>query len=252
MTTKFQEQKAKPPGLSTMGGFVSGGMAACFAVTLTNPLEVVKTRLQLQGELASRSQAPRVYTGVFQALGVIGRHEGVRGLQKGLITAYIYQIALNGCRLGLYEPIRQNANQFLYGSRDKQVVAVNVLSGAFSGIMGGVLGSPFFLVKTRMQSYSPVFAIGTQHNYTSIVDAFRKIIATSGYRGLMKGADAAILRTGAGSSVQLPIYNASKRFIERHDLISEGPRKHLVASAASGVGVCCVMVSPPSSIVASD
>lgn len=108
--------------------------------------------------------------------------------------------------------------------------------------MGGVLGSPFFLVKTRMQSYSPVFAVGTQHQYTGVFDAFRKIIATTGYRGLMKGADAAILRTGAGSSVQLPIYNATKRFIDQHDLIKEGPRKHLAASAASGVGVCCVMV----------
>lgn len=108
--------------------------------------------------------------------------------------------------------------------------------------MGGLLGSPFFLIKTRLQSYSAVNAVGTQHHYTGVIDAMRKIVASSGLRGLMKGADAAILRTGAGSSVQLPIYNASKRFIERHDLIAEGPRKHLVASAASGVGVCCVMV----------
>lgn len=87
MTTKYQEQKAVPKDLSTAGGFVSGGLAACFAVTLTNPLEVVKTRLQLQGELASRSQVTRVYTGVFQALGKIGKNEGIRGLQKGLLCA---------------------------------------------------------------------------------------------------------------------------------------------------------------------
>lgn len=87
MTTKFQEQRAVPQGLSTAGGFVSGGLAACFAVTVTNPLEVVKTRLQLQGELASKGQAKRVYTGVFQALGVIAKNEGIRGLQRGLSTA---------------------------------------------------------------------------------------------------------------------------------------------------------------------
>lgn len=87
MTTKFQEQKPAVKGLSTMGGFVSGGMAACFAVTVTNPLEVVKTRLQLQGELASKGQVKKVYTNVFQALGVIGKNEGIRGLQRGLITA---------------------------------------------------------------------------------------------------------------------------------------------------------------------
>lgn len=89
MTTKFQEQKIAPRGLSTAGGFVSGGLAACFAVTLTNPLEVVKTRLQLQGELASKTQVKKVYTGVFQALGVIGKKEGIRGLQKGLLCAVI-------------------------------------------------------------------------------------------------------------------------------------------------------------------
>ena len=242
MTTKLQEQPALAKRISTTGGFVSGGLAACFAVTVTNPLEVVKTRLQLQGELASKTQVKRVYTGVFQALGVIAKNEGIRGLQRGLLTAYSYQIALNGCRLGFYEPLRQFLNETLYNDRATNVVWVNVISGAGSGIMGGLLGSPFFLVKTRMQSYSPVFAIGTQHNYKGNIDAFRQIVAKSGLRGLMKGADAAVLRTGAGSSVQLPIYNASKRFIEKHDLIAEGPRKHLVASAASGVGVCCVMV----------
>src|SRR5271156_5251191 len=67
-------------GLSTLGGFTAGALAACGAVTVTNPMEVVKTRLQLQGELAARGQVRKVYTGVFQALKLIALKEGIRGM----------------------------------------------------------------------------------------------------------------------------------------------------------------------------
>jgi len=46
---------------------------------VTNPMEVVKTRLQLQGELAAKGQVKRVYTGVFQALRIIAVNEGIKG-----------------------------------------------------------------------------------------------------------------------------------------------------------------------------
>jgi solute carrier family 25 protein 34/35 len=42
-------------------------------------MEVVKTRLQLQGELAAKGQVKRVYTGVFQALRIIAMNEGIKG-----------------------------------------------------------------------------------------------------------------------------------------------------------------------------
>ena len=65
--------------LSTFGGFTAGALAACGAVTVTNPMEVVKTRLQLQGELAAKGQVKKVYTGVFQALRIIAMNEGIKG-----------------------------------------------------------------------------------------------------------------------------------------------------------------------------
>jgi solute carrier family 25 protein 34/35 len=65
--------------LSTLGGFTAGALAACGAVTVTNPMEVVKTRLQLQGELASKGQVKKIYTGVFQALRIIAINEGIKG-----------------------------------------------------------------------------------------------------------------------------------------------------------------------------
>jgi hypothetical protein len=50
--------------------------------------EVMKTRLQLQGELQrADSSAPRVYKNVFDVFAKTWKMEGFRGLQRGLIPA---------------------------------------------------------------------------------------------------------------------------------------------------------------------
>ncbi|OLL23137.1 Mitochondrial oxaloacetate transport protein [Neolecta irregularis DAH-3] len=217
----------------------AGSLAACGAVTLTNPFEVVKIRLQLQGELVKEGQARKSYTGVFQALRVIAKYEGFRAWQKGLGIAYVYQIALNGCRLGLYEPVRGGLTRMITGSAHQNVMSINMFSGAICGILGACIGSPFFLIKTRLQSHSPIFTeVGTQHIYKGPLNAFQSIWKQEGIKGLYRGMDAALLRTGAGSSVQLPSYNFAKRQLYFMD---DGPPKHLLASAFSGFGVCCVM-----------
>lgn len=241
---KLLEEDAKPQHLSHFGGFIAGGIAACGAVTVTNPIEVIKTRMQLQGELSAQGKGSKVYTGLFQGLSTIYRHEGLMGCQKGLIPAYIYQIGLNGCRLGFYEPVRRGLYS-LFGHDSGTSVAseqysINVLAGAISGVMGAVTGSPLYLLKTRMQSYSPAFHIGSQTHYKGVIDGISTIWKKEGLKGLYRGVDAAILRTGAGSSVQLPIYNWAKSIIDKHDLAT-GPIAHLGASAISGVGVCIVM-----------
>ena len=41
---------------------LTGGFATSFAVIFTNPMEVVKTRLQLQGELAIKGGRTRNYS----------------------------------------------------------------------------------------------------------------------------------------------------------------------------------------------
>jgi solute carrier family 25 protein 34/35 len=197
--------------------------------------------MQLQGELAAKGHTKKVYTGMFQGLGTIAKHEGLRGCQRGLFPAYIYQIGLNGCRLGFYEPVRRGLNSLFGYDSDSQRIPLNVVAGASSGIMGAIAGSPFYLIKTRMQSYSPVFKVGQQTHYKSILDGLTTIWRAEGFKGLYRGVDAAILRTGAGSSVQLPIYNWAKHQIERYRLIDKGPLQHLAASATSGVGVCIVM-----------
>lgn len=235
-------EKSAAQKVSKFGSFMAGGLAACIAVTVTNPIELVKIRMQLQGELSSSVQ--RVYKNPFQGMAVIFRNEGIRGLQKGLVAAYIYQIGLNGSRLGFYEPIRGFLNKLVFPNEEAhkvQSVGINVVSGASSGIIGAVIGSPLFLVKTRLQSYSDSIKIGEQTHYKGVWNGLRTIFKNEGFKGLYRGVDAAILRTGAGSSVQLPIYNMAKHFLLNNDIMKDGTGLHLMASTISGIGVGIVM-----------
>ncbi|MCJ1357074.1 MAG: Mitochondrial oxaloacetate carrier protein [Icmadophila ericetorum] len=233
---------------TTLGAFTAGGIAACGAVTVTHPFETVKIRLQLQGELQAKSDAPRLYRGVFHGVKVILQNEGPKGLFRGIGAAYIYQMILNGCRLGFYEPLRKGTTTLVFKDANVQSLGVNIFSGAASGILGAAAGSPFFLVKTRLQSYSPFLPVGTQHGYRNAVDGFRKIHKAEGVSGLYRGIGAAMVRTGFGSSVQLPTYFFAKRRFIRHLGMEEGPALHLASSTASGFVVCCVM-HPPDTIM---
>ncbi|KAH7552051.1 hypothetical protein BM1_08913 [Bipolaris maydis] len=228
--------------------FIAGGIAACGAVTVTHGFETVKIRLQLQGELKAKSDAPRLYRGVFHGVGVILKNEGPRGLLRGLGCAYIYQMTLNGCRLGFYEPIRKTLTTTLYHDPTIQSFSINLFAGASSGVLGAAAGSPFFLVKTRLQSYSPFLPVGTQHHYRNALDGMRQIYSAEGIKGLYRGVGPAMVRTGFGSSVQLPTYFFAKRRLVKHLGMQEGMPLHVASSTASGFVVCCVM-HPPDTIM---
>lgn len=200
--------------------------------------------MQLQGELQQKGQAPLQYKGPIHGVGVILRNEGLRGIYRGLGTAYIYQIPLNGCRLGFYDPMREALARLFLKDEKAQNLAINMTCGATSGIMGAALGSPFFLVKTRLQSYSPLLPTGTQHKYRSGIDGLSQIYRAEGFAGLYRGVGAAMIRTGFGSSVQLPTYFFAKRRLVQHAGMEEGPGLHLSSSAISGFVVCCFMHPP--------
>ncbi|EEP80126.1 mitochondrial oxaloacetate transport protein [Uncinocarpus reesii 1704] len=147
---------------------------------------------------------------------------------------YVYQVLLNGCRLGFYEPLRECLTSVLYKDSNYQSLGVNIFSGAASGILGAAAGSPFFLVKTRLQSFSPFLPVGTQHKYKHSFDGLRQIYGNEGVRGLYRGVGAAMVRTGFGSSVQLPTYFFAKRRLIKHLGMEDGPGLHLASSACSG------------------
>ncbi|KAF9174743.1 Mitochondrial oxaloacetate carrier protein [Mortierella sp. AD011] len=229
---------------SAVYGFMAGGIAACGAVTITNPAEVIKTRLQLQGELMR--QAPgttRIYTSFPQAFVHIAKYEGIRGLQRGLGCAYMYQILMNGTRLGLYDPIKHSIHSLFQTDPAKNNNLVNIVAGGTGGVLSAALASPLFLVKTRLQSYSSHEAsrVGFQHYYRHTFDALRHIYKHEGLRGLYRGVDASMMRTGAGSSVQLPLYDVVKQNLIKVGGLENGAFCHGLSSLISGFFLCIVM-----------
>ncbi|KAN0065893.1 Mitochondrial oxaloacetate carrier protein [Thecaphora frezii] len=275
MTTARTE--AAPAKVSTAESFVVGALAAMTAVTVTNPMEVCKTRMQLQGELmasaprllsgqagsattpagAAQAAGTRLYNSSLDCFAKTFKAEGFRGVQRGIGAAYIYQVLLNGSRLGFYEPFRIAINRTTGRSADEKWAPGAFAAGASSGCVGAILGNPLFLVKARMQAYSPLFVIGkASHNYKSTFDGLATIFRAEGARGLVRGMDAAVLRTAMGSTVQLPAYNWFKQYLTHLDVDSPSNRYNplrllagrpdsfttfLASSIFSGLCVCAVM-----------
>ncbi|GJJ13095.1 hypothetical protein Clacol_007345 [Clathrus columnatus] len=211
--------------LTTAEGFLCGAFAACIAVTVSNPAEVVKTRLQLQGEL-TKDISKRVYNSALDALVKTWKNEGIKGIQRGLTPA----------------PFRRNINRLIGRAPSEHIAATSGIAGAASGVVGACLGNPLFLVKARMQAYSPALPVGTQHYYRSSWDALSTIWKAEKWRGLVRGIDAAALRTGMGSSVQLPSYNFTKSLITRNGWgKADSTLTFLASSSVSGACVCLVM-----------
>lgn len=205
----------------------------------------MKTRLQLQGELVragTLSSASRPYRNSFQALQVVFKHEGVRGLQRGLGVAYIYQVCLNGCRLGLYEPVHQGLVHTFGLKSSHSLLGAGVVAGGVAGMLGALLGSPLYLIKTRQQSYSPVFSqIGHQHQIKSGASALAQIYRSEGVRGLYRGASAAMARAGAGSAVQMPSYMFGKELMLTKVGLPDTISTHFITSMFTGFLTCIVM-----------
>ena len=143
-----------PPAVWPPLDFALGALACCGACVFTNPLEVVKTRLQLQGELQAWGSYQRHYRGALQALWMVARTDGIRGLQKGLSVGLMYQGLMNGVRLGSYSYCEASGFTSVHGG--------SLLSGAAAGALGAFIASPAYLV-SNCEFSSLFFLVSTMN-----------------------------------------------------------------------------------------
>lgn len=200
-------------GIVQWDELILGGFGAVCAGLFTNPLEVIKTRIQLQGELKVRGNYTVHYQNVFQAFYTVAKNESIISLQKGLVPALWYQFIMNGCRFGIYQVcdnlgmIRNQNGELLFHK--------SLLCGVSSGVIGSFVGSPLYLIKTHLQLRSDAcIAVGHQYGYDSMTEAFKNIYQTGGIKGLWRGSLASMTRVSVGGSIQLTSFSKVKQYLE--------------------------------------
>ncbi|XP_068427865.1 calcium-binding mitochondrial carrier protein Aralar1 [Clinocottus analis] len=175
---------------------LSGACAGASQVIFTNPLEIVKIRLQVAGEITT---GPRV-----KALSVV-RELGFFGLYKGAKACFLRDIPFSA----IYFPVYAHTKAKL-ADEDGSLGALQLLTaGAIAGVPAASLVTPADVIKTRLQ----VAARAGQTSYSGVIDCFRKILREEGFQAFWKGAGARVLRSSPQFGVTLVTYELLQRWL---------------------------------------
>lgn len=175
---------------------MAGGVAGASQVMFTNPLEIVKIRLQVAGEVA---HAKRV------AASTVIKDLGFFGLYKGARACFARDIPFSAIYFPLYAHMKKfTANESGYNS-----LGTLLLSATIAGAPAAALATPADVIKTRLQ----VVARKGQSTYSGMFDCARKIYQEEGGKAFWKGAPARVFRSSPQFGVTLMTYEMFQRLI---------------------------------------
>lgn len=108
-TVKAAYQKHWGPEMDVVPTLAMGALSQAFASTATYPYQVIKARLQQGGDSALQ------YSGTWDCATKIVRHEGYRGLFKGLVPNLLKVIPTGAIVFASYEKIHSALSDLLLG-----------------------------------------------------------------------------------------------------------------------------------------
>ncbi|KAJ6520104.1 mitochondrial inner membrane protein [Mycena sanguinolenta] len=181
---------------------IAGGTAGGCQVVFTNPLEIVKIRLQVQGEAAkAEGFAPKGAVHIIRQLGVLG-------LYKGASACLLRDIPFSAIYFPTYGHLKKDVFHEGYNGKELSFVEL-LLSAGIAGMPAAYLTTPADVVKTRLQ----VEARKGQTHYKGLMDAFGTIYREEGFRALFKGGPARIIRSSPQFAFTLMSYEMFKKFM---------------------------------------
>ncbi|KAJ7547436.1 hypothetical protein O6H91_08G085800 [Diphasiastrum complanatum] len=220
--------------------FVLAGISNMCAAAITNPVNVVKVRMQLDGALFSPQN--QNYPGLIRGIIRVAKEENVLSLWKGTGAALLREASYSSIRMGAYEPLKKA----LGGDNPVHTpLWIKVTAGACAGVIGSTIANPTDVVMVRMQGPEQASLGGSSGHwkYRGTFHAFTSIAKQEGIRGLYRGLGPTMQRAALLNSVQVPSYDHTKHTLLNAGLMEEGILCHLASSMTAGLATA-LAISP--------
>ncbi|XP_078064917.1 solute carrier family 25 member 36 isoform X2 [Mustelus asterias] len=180
---------------------VSAGVAGFTAITATNPIWLIKTRLQLE----ARNRGERRMN-AFECVRRVYHSDGIRGFYRGMSASYA-GISETVIHFVIYESIKQKLMQSKTSSNmDPEEDSVKyasdfialMLAAATSKTCATSIAYPHEVIRTRLREE------GTK--YRSFFQTFSLVISEEGYRSLYRGLITHLVRQIPNTAIMMATY----------------------------------------------
>ncbi|PKY04843.1 mitochondrial carrier [Aspergillus campestris IBT 28561] len=178
------------PTLSPWGSAIAGSTGAVLANAMVYPLDLVKTKLQVQVKKAADSDVESSdserYKSTWDAIAKIVDKEGVEGLYSGMAGSLLGVASTNFAYFYWYSVVRT-----LYTSSTKSSqnpgTAVELSLGAISGAIAQVFTIPVAVVTTRQQTQP-------KGDKKGMIETGKEVVQSEdGWTGLWRGLKASLI-----------------------------------------------------------
>ncbi|KAH8732623.1 mitochondrial 2-oxodicarboxylate carrier protein-like protein [Phaeosphaeriaceae sp. PMI808] len=163
--------------------FIAGAVAGISEVGLLYPLDVVKTRIQLQHGKVVGNQG---YSGVVDCFRQIIHREGVGRLYRGITAPILMEVPKRAIKFSANESFTTFYQRIFATSTQTQSLAI--VTGASAGAIESFVVVPFELLKIRLQDRS------SASRYTGLFDCLVKVVRYEGPLALYNGFEATLWR----------------------------------------------------------
>lgn len=180
--------------------------AGALVCLVTNPVWVVKTRLQTQYKQAMPLQRELMYQGFVDCFIKIAKKEGVQGLYRGLLPS-LFLVSHGAIQFAVYEELKaiaQNMGSDNMRRKGHLTPAEITACGALSKLAASVATYPSQVVRSRLQQRME----GRALTYNGVIDAVAKTYKREGLQGFYKGLAPNVLRVMPQSALTFLVYES--------------------------------------------